>query len=139
MIWQHNKEALDKHPLNFKYELIEGSSIDNKVIEKVKTHAEQYNKIMVMLDSMHTESHVISELNAYSKLVSIGSYIIVFDTIIEQLPENSHPNRPWNVGNNPQTAIDKWLPQNENFVSDKEIDKKLLISVAPNGYIKRKY
>ena len=138
-IRKHNREALASHPLNFKYELIEGSSIDSEIIKEVEQHALGNEKVMVMLDSMHTEDHVLSELNAYSKYVNVGSYIIVFDTIIERLPENTHPNRPWNVGNNPQTAIDKWLPENQNFESNIEIDNKLLISVAPNGYIKRVY
>ena len=53
------------------------------------------------------------------------------------MPKNSFPDRPWDVGDNPKTAVHKWLEQNKNFEIDKAIDDKLLISVAPNGYLKR--
>ncbi len=136
-IREHNKQILQNHPLAFKYQLIEGSSISKKVIEQVHNEAKEYTKIMVMLDSNHTHSHVLKELEAYSDMVSVGSYCVVFDTIIENLPKNTYPNRPWDVGDNPMTAIQFWLKENKNFVVDKEITDNLLISVAPNGYLKR--
>ena len=92
---------------------------------------------MVILDSNHTHDHVLSELKAYASLVSIGSYCCVFDTLIEDMPEGSFPNRPWNKGNNPKTAVWEFLKQNDNFVIDKDIENKLLITVAPDGYLKR--
>jgi cephalosporin hydroxylase len=133
----HNRKALDEHPLRFKMELIEGSSIDPTVVKEVRGHANEINHILVCLDSNHTHDHVLAELEAYADLTSIGSYCIVFDTVIEDLPADSFPDRPWNVGNNPKTAISEWLKSHPEFVIDKDIDNKLLISAAPNGYLKR--
>ena len=136
-IRSHNRKALDEHPLRFKMELIEGSSIDADIIAQVHSHADGYEKVLVSLDSNHTHDHVLSELNAYADLVSLGSYCVVFDTVIEDLPAGSFPDRPWDVGNNPKTAVHEWLSMHPEFEVDKGIDDKLLISVAPDGYLKR--
>jgi len=133
----HNRNALDEHPLRFKMELIEGSSIDPEIIQQVVSHADGVSRVLVSLDSNHTHEHVLAELNAYADLVSFGSYCIVFDTAIEDLPAGSFPNRPWDVGNNPKTAVHEWLKTHPEFEIDRGIDNKLLISVAPDGYLKR--
>jgi hypothetical protein len=133
----HNREALDEHPLRFKMELIEGSSIDPDIIQQVRSHADGVERVLVSLDSNHTHEHVLAELNAYADLVSVGSYCIVFDTVVEDLPAGSFPDRPWDVGNNPKTAVHEWLKSHPEFEIDKDIDNKLLISVAPDGYLKR--
>ena len=133
----HNRIALDDHPLRFKMELIEGSSIDPQTIEKARSYFDPSQRVVVSLDSNHTHEHVLAELNAYSDLVSIGSYCIVFDTAIEDLPAGSFPDRPWDVGNNPKTAVYQWLKTHPHFEIDKCIDNKLLISVAKDGYLKR--
>lgn len=136
-IRSHNRKALDEHPLRFKMELIEGSSIDPEIIQQVRSHADGVNRVVVSLDSSHTHDHVLAELNAYADLVSVGSYCIVFDTVIEDLPAGSFPDRPWDVGNNPKTAVHEWLKSHPEFEIDKDIDNKLLVSVAPDGYLKR--
>ena len=133
----HNRKALDEHPLRFKMELIEGSSIDPEIIQQVCSHANGVDRVLVSLDSNHTHEHVLAELNAYADLVSVGSYCIVFDTVVEDLPAGSFPDRPWDVGNNPKTAVHEWLKTHSDFEIDKDIDNKLLISVAPDGYLKR--
>ena len=133
----HNRQALDEHPLRFKMELIEGSSIDPAIIQQVRSHAVGIDRVLVSLDSNHTHEHVLAELNAYADLVSVGSYCIVFDTVVEDLPAGSFPDRPWDVGNNPKTAVHEWLMTHSEFEIDKDIDNKLLISVAPDGYLKR--
>lgn len=133
----HNRKALDEHPLRFKMALIEGSSIDPVVIKQVRGHAHGVQRVFLTLDSNHTHEHVLAELNAYADLVSVGSYCIVFDTAIEDLPAGSFPDRPWDVGNNPKTAVHQWLKSHPEFEIDKDIDNKLLISVAPDGYLKR--
>ena len=133
----HNRKALDEHPLRFKMELISGSSIDPEIIQQVRSRANGVDRVLVSLDSNHTHEHVIAELNAYADLVSVGSYCIVFDTAIEDLPAGSFPDRPWDVGNNPKTAVHEWLKSHPEFEIDKDIDNKLLISVAPDGYLKR--
>jgi cephalosporin hydroxylase len=119
-------------------ELIEGSAIDPAIINQVRSHAVGVEKILVSLDSNHTHDHVLAELNAYAVLTSVGSYCIVFDTVIEDLPAGSFSDRPWDVGNNPKTAVHEWLKHHPGFEIDKEIDNKLLISVAPDGYLRRK-
>ena len=92
---------------------------------------------MVCLDSNHTQEHVLSELNFYAPFVTPGSYIVVFDTIVEDLPERYLPGRFWGIGNNPKTAVHEFLKSNTDFEIDKSIDNKLLISVNPDGYLKR--
>lgn len=134
----HNRKALDEHPLRFKMELIEGSSIDPVIVEQVRTHASDSQRVLVSLDSNHTHDHVLAELNAYADLVSVESYCIVFDTVVEDLPEGSFPDRPWDVGNNPKTAVHQWLKSHPEFEIDKDIDNKILISVAPDGYLRRR-
>ena len=136
-IRHHNREALDQHPLRFKMELIEGSSIEPSIIDEVYSHVNDSSRILVALDSNHTHDHVLAELNAYAYLASIGSYCIVFDTCVEDLPVGSSLDRPWDVGNNPKTAVHEWLKSHPEFEIDKEIDNKLLISVAPDGYLRR--
>jgi cephalosporin hydroxylase len=133
----HNRKALDEHPLRFKMELIEGSSVDPGIIQKVQRHADGMERVMVALDSNHTHAHVLAELNAYANLVSVGSYCIVYDTVIEDLPAGSFPERPWDVGDNPKTAVKEWLRSHPEFEIDKDIDDQLLISVAPDGYLRR--
>jgi cephalosporin hydroxylase len=137
-IREHNLNALNNHPLRNRMELIEGSSIDSKIVDKVHQLAKGFNKIMVFLDSNHTHEHVLAELIAYSSLVSSQSYCVVFDSVIEDLPNELSSNRPWGVGDNPKTALRHFLEDNPDFSIDYSIQDKLLITVAPDGYLKRK-
>lgn len=132
-----NKSALDDHPLRFKMELIEGSSVDPLIISRVRNLAVGMDPVLLALDSNHTHDHVVAELSAYADLVSVNSYCVVFDTIIEDLPAGSFPDRPWDVGDNPKTAVHAWLKGHDEFQVDSEIDSRLLISAAPSGYLKR--
>ncbi len=136
-IRQHNREAIEAHPMFHRIEMIQGSSIAPEVINQVHSIAKNYKNIMVLLDSNHTHDHVLAELKAYASLTSINSYCVVFDTIVEDLPDNLFPDRPWGKGNNPKTAVWEFLKDNDQFVIDKEIENKLLITVAPDGYLKR--
>lgn len=136
-IREHNKEAILAHPMSYCIDMIEGSSIDKDIITKVKSYAKNYKNILLCLDSNHTHEHVLAELEAYASIVSVGSYCVVFDTMIEDLPDNLYPNRPWEKGNNPKTAVWEFLKNNNHFIIDKNISKKILISVAPDGYLKR--
>lgn len=136
-IREHNKKAIEAHPMSNKITMFQGSSIDNEMIERVQEFAKQGKKIMVMLDSNHTHDHVLAELKAYAHLASVGSYCCVFDTAIEDMPKGSFPDRPWDKGNNPKTAVWEYLKGNDDFVIDKNIENKILITVAPDGYLKR--
>jgi len=133
----HNREAIEVHPMSPHVEMIEGSSIDNDIINQVKSFAKDYERILVFLDSNHTHDHVLAELVAYAPLVSKGSYCAVFDTIIEDMPDEMFHDRPWGPGNNPKTAVWEYLNTHSEFEIDKSIQHKLLITVAPDGYLKR--
>lgn len=133
----HNREAIEQHPMRPWIEMIEGSSIAKEVVDQVYELAKKYKRIMVSLDSNHTHDHVLAELKAYAPLVSEGSYCVVFDTIVEDVPKSISPVRPWGPGNNPKTAVWEYLKTHPEFEIDKSIDHKLLISVAPDGYLKR--
>lgn len=136
-IRQHNKEEIEKHPMFKRIRMIEGSSLLRETVEEVKAIASKHEKIMVCLDSNHTHNHVLSELQLYSPFVSVGSYLVVFDTIVEFMPDGYLPNRPWKKGDNPWSATQAFLKDHPEFKVDYEIDNKLLISVAPEGYLKR--
>lgn len=136
-IREHNKKAIEAHPMSKKITMFEGSSIDDEVIKRVQEFAKQGKKVMIILDSNHTHEHVLAELKAYAHLASVGSYCCVFDTIIEDMPEGSFPDRPWDKENNPKTAVWEYLKECNDFVIDKDIENKILITVAPDGYLKR--
>ena len=137
-IRQHNREEIEKHPMHQRITMIQGSSISDETLREVKIHVKGKEAVIVCLDSNHTREHVLNELNLYSPFVSINSYIVAFDTIVEDLPEGYFSQkRPWGISNNPKTAVDEFLKMNNNFRADHMIDNKLLISVAPGGYLKR--
>ena len=133
----HNRTAIEAHPMASRIQMIQGSSIAPEIIEQVKQVAAGYSRILVCLDSNHTHDHVLAELEAYAPLTSLGSYCVVFDTVIEDMPADQFPDRPWGPGDNPKTAVWEYLKTHPEFEIDKQIDHKLLISVAPDGYLKR--
>ena len=136
-IRDHNREAIEDHPMSKRISMIQGSSIAPEIIEQVKQHAEGKERVLVCLDSNHTHDHVLAELEAYANLTTVGSYCVVFDTIGEELPSEMYPDRSWGPGNSPQSAVHAFLKTNDDFVIDESIDNKLLISVAPKGYLRR--
>lgn len=136
-IRQHNREAIEAHPMSSRIQMIQGSSIAPDVIEQVKAVAKNHQQVLVCLDSNHTHDHVLAELEAYASLTSIGSYCVVFDTIIEDMPKEIFSNRPWGPGDNSKTAVWKYLKTHPEFEIDKQIQNKLLITVAPDGYLKK--
>lgn len=133
----HNRAAIEAHSMASRIEMIQGSSIDPNIVQQVKYIAAVHRNILVCLDSNHTHEHVLEELKAYAPLVTKGSYCVVFDTIVDDLPEELFPDRPWGPGNNPKTAVREFLKTHPEFEIDKSIDNKLLISVAPEGFLKR--
>ena len=133
----HNKKAIEDHPMSSRIQMIEGSSVDESIIQQVKEIAKNYKNILVCLDSNHTHDHVLSELEAYASLTSINSYCVVFDTLIEDMPKNSYQDRLWDIGNNPKTAVWEYLKDHSEFEIDKSIHNKLMITVAPDGYLRR--
>lgn len=137
-IRKHNREEIEKHPMYKRIKMLEGSAIDEQLVSQVATEARGKETVLVVLDSNHTHEHVAEELRLYSPFVTPGSYIVVFDTIVEHLPEGYFKEkRPWGIGNNPKTAVAEFLASNKDFDVNTAIDNKLLISVAPGGYLKR--
>ena len=133
----HNRVAIERHPMYKRIAMIEGSSLASEVVSQVTAAAAGKRTVLVCLDSNHTHAHALAELQAYAPLTSVGSYCVVFDTIIEDLPAGMYPDRPWGPGDNPKTAVREYLKSHPEFVIDADIDHKLLISVAPSGYLRR--
>ncbi len=133
----HNRAAIEAHPMASRIQMIQGSSIDPATIDQVRAIAANYSRVLVCLDSNHTHEHVLAELHAYAPLTSKGSYCVVFDTIIEDIPKEMFPDRPWGPGDNPKTAVWEYLKTHPEFEIDKSIQHKLLITVAPDGYLCR--
>lgn len=135
-IREHNRIEIQKHTMFKRITMIEGSSVDDKIVKRINEFAKNKERVLVALDSLHTHEHVLKELQSYSPLVSKGSYIVVFDTIIEDLPKNMFIDRPWNKGNNPKTAVWEFLENNNRFIIDKQIEDRLLITTNADGYLK---
>lgn len=131
-----NRSALESHPMAHRITLLEGSSTDPAVAHQVRDLAAGCERVMVVLDSNHTHEHVLQELRLYGELVTRGSWLVVFDTVIEDLPPDFFPDRPWGPGNNPRTAIAEFLRENDRFAVDEQMDGKLLITVASGGYLR---
>jgi cephalosporin hydroxylase len=132
----HNRRALQSHALHQRIDLLEGSSVDPKIVASVYATAATRKRVMVVLDSLHTHDHVLAELQAYAPLVKLPSYLVVLDTIIEQMPEDFSKGRPWGPGNNPATAVREFVSRNPRFAVDRELEDKLLFTVAPGGYLR---
>ncbi len=132
----HNRLALEQHPLAQRIQLIQGSSVDPVISQQVRAVATSKKRVLVVLDSNHTHAHVLEELKLYSPLVTRESYLVVFDTLIEDMPDDLIADRPWGKGNNPKTAVWEFLKTNPRFVVDNNLESKLLITVAPDGYLK---
>lgn len=133
----HNLAAIEAHPMASRIQMIQGSSVAPEIVEQVRAVAANYSRVMVCLDSNHTHEHVLAELHAYAPLTSKDSYCVVFDTVVEDMPKEMFPNRPWGPGDNPKTAVWEYLKTHPEFEIDKAVQHKLLITVAPDGYLRR--
>lgn len=133
----HNRKAIEEHPLFNRITMIEGSSIAPDIIAQVKQKAKNKKSILVCMDSNHTHDHVLAELEAYAALTSVGSYCVVFDTFVEDVPADVFHNRPWHPGNSPKSAVHEYLKTHPEFEIDKSIQNKLMITLVPDGYLKR--
>lgn len=134
-IRQDNRQRIEAHPLFRRIQMVEGSSTDPSVVRQVRETVAG-RPTMVVLDSNHAHEHVLEELRLYSPLVGEGSYIVVMDTVVEDMPPDSFPNRPWGPGDNPKTAVHAFLDESHRFEIDRSIPDKLLLSVAPDGYLR---
>ena len=133
----HNRASIESHPLSKRIELIESDALSPTLHEALKEKTKNVERVMVILDSNHTHEHVLQELKDYGTMASVGSYCVVFDTFVEDMPPKYFPDRPWDKGNSPKTAVHEFVSEDDRFVIDRAIDQKLLITVAPSGYLKR--
>ena len=136
-IRSHNLEAINQHPMASRIRMIQGSSIDPEIIQQVRQTAKPFKTVLVCLDSNHTHEHVLAELKAYADLTSLESYCVVFDTLIEDLPAGTYPDRSWDPGNNPMSAVFEYLKTDDRFLIDEDMNHKLLITVGRNGFLRR--
>jgi cephalosporin hydroxylase len=132
----HNRVEIERHPLRKRILMLEGSSIDEAIARQVFEQARACRRVLMALDSNHTHAHVFKELELYAPLVRTGSYLVVFDTAIDDLPKEFFPDRPWGPGNNPKTAVHEFLRGTDRFVIDRDLESKLLMTVAPDGYLR---
>lgn len=133
----HNRAAIERHPLSKRVTMIEGSSTEMETLSRVKETIENGDKVMVVLDSNHTHEHVLAELQLYAPLVTVGQFLVVADTIIEEIPPSTYRPREWGPGNNPRTALDEYLRRSDDFEVDPWINSKLLLTNSPGGYLRR--
>lgn len=133
----HNRVAIESHPMASRIQMIQGSSIAPEVVQQVREVARGHGRVLVFLDSMHTHEHVLAELDAYAPLVSPGSYCVVFDTFVDDMPPGFFADRPWDVGNNPKSAVRQWLPGHPEFEVDAQMEQRLQVTVAPQGFLRR--
>lgn len=134
---QHNRQKLEAHPLWNRIEVIDGSSIDEQTVVQAKQFVAGAKRVLVALDSNHTHDHVLAELRMYAPLVTVGSYLLACDSIVEEMPAGSFENRPWDVGNNPKTAVHAFLQENDQFAIDEDFQSKLMVTTNPDGFLKR--
>lgn len=137
-IRSHNRAAIEAHPMSSRIQMFQGSSVADDVVGQVQAAAKGFKKVLVMLDSMHTHEHVLSELDAYAPLVTSGSYCVVFDTFVDDMPPGFFADRPWDVGNNPKTAVRQWVAGHPEFEVVAEMEQRLQVTVAPQGFLRRK-
>jgi cephalosporin hydroxylase len=131
----HNREAIETHPMYKRIQMLQGSSISSEIITEVRRRAIG-KKVLVFLDSNHTYEHVKVELDLYSPLVKKDSYLVVFDTAIDDLPDHLSSDRPWGFRNGPKKGVHEFLQQQPRFKIDLDLQNKLMITAAPDGYLK---
>jgi cephalosporin hydroxylase len=134
----HNRREIEAHPMFKRITMVEGSSVAPDIVAKVRELSAGYRTVMVFLDSLHTHDHVAAELKMYAPMVTIGSYLVLPDTFIEMFPKGYYAaSRPWDVGNNPMTALREFMKSSNDFEVDRELNEKLMITEAFDGYLRR--
>ncbi|MDG1286926.1 MAG: CmcI family methyltransferase [Rickettsiales bacterium] len=137
-IRKHNRDAIEAHPMMKRITMYEGDSVSSEMVEKVRAHTEGKKCVMVILDSLHSHEHVYKELQAYADMTTVGSYCVLPDTFIEFFPKGYYSDtRPWDVGDNPYTAMQQYMSEVNHFEIDKSLTHKAMITETIDGYLKR--
>lgn len=138
-IREHNRREVENHRM-FKLDrikMIEGSSIDAEILKWIEAEVAGKKRVLVFLDSNHAHDHVLRELELYSKFVTLGSYVVVADTVVEFMPKGMVKDRPWDKGSNPYTAVQEFLKHRDDFENDESWENKLIITACTGGFLKR--
>lgn len=136
-IRSHNRKAIQSHPLGKRVRLVEGSSIDPATLAQVRREIGDAERVMVVLDSDHSHDHVLEELRSYGRLVTPGQFLVIADTVLEEIPRQDHRPRQWGPGDNPRTALDQFLEECQDFEQDPLINGKALLSHSRGGFLRR--
>ena len=138
----HNRAALDGHPLRPLIELIEGSSIDPSVVNRVRSEIGSGETVLVLLDSNHSRAHVRAELEAYAPLVSTGSYIVATDGVMRDVADAPRGQASWHE-DNPIAAVQDFLRAHQDFTLEQppwpfnESDLEQNVTHWPQAYLRR--
>jgi cephalosporin hydroxylase len=138
----HNRTAIENHELFPLITLVQGSSTDPAIAEQIRTLVKEDMRVMVVLDAHHSRDHVLAELRLYSKLVSVGSYIIVADGIMESLIHAPRAASDWSW-NNPRQAALAFLAESRDFILEEPdfafnegiVDRR--VTYWPDGFLKK--
>lgn len=135
-ILPHAIEALKPWTLDGRIELLESDSTSSIAINATKVFLGNIQTpVLLVLDSNHSHEHVLNELQTLAPLLPVGSTVIVADTIVEEMPEDYYPNRPWGRGNNPLTAVKKFLNLNSDFQLDLRWSRRSLMGECRDGIL----
>lgn len=132
------REAIMGHRLARRIEIVEGSPFEPCVVERLQALASERSPVIVVLDLIHTQAHVEQELEQLGPLVSPGSYMVVLDTVMEDLPAEMFEGRPYGKGNNPGTAVAAFLRRDDRFEVDYTFEDRVLLTLAPGGFLRRR-
>ncbi len=133
-LYDHVRDQIMSYPFSNRIHVYKGSSTDASIAAKMKAHVKPGQKVMVLLDSNHSHQHVLDELRIYAPLVTKGQYLVVSDTICEDIPKQEHRPRPWGPGDNPKTALRAYMKETDRFEIDRYTNDKLLLTYSPDGY-----
>ncbi len=133
---EHNRRAIEEHPLGRRVRFVEGSSTDAATVQQVRDLIPDGARVMVVLDSDHSHAHVLEELRLYGPIVTPGQFLVVSDTIVEDIPPQSHRPRHWGPGDNPKTALQEFLKETDAFEEDPWFNGKLLVTSSRGGYLR---
>jgi cephalosporin hydroxylase len=133
---KYNRLAIESHPLSHRISLIEGDSVSPETVAAVRTHIRPSDKVLVVLDSLHTRAHVASELESYAPLVTPSSYLVVFDGVMSVVADAPNAGVDWET-DNPLTAMDEFLAENPLFQRDPAFGR-LGVTYCPAGFLRRR-
>ena len=135
-IRKYNRLAIESHPLSHRISLIEGDSVSPETLAAVRAQIRSSDKVLVVLDSLHTRAHVAAELESYAPLVTPSSYLVAFDGVMSVVADAPNAGVDW-ATDNPLTAMDEFLAENPSFERDPAFGR-LGVTYCPAGFLRRR-